>query len=96
MRFILTLALLALPIGVSAQGRCLPHDEVVARLAALYGENRRSMGLADANTVIEVFASEAGTWTITMTRAGGPTCLVAAGQAWTAVDEPLPPAGEDG
>jgi hypothetical protein len=42
-----------------------------------------------------VFASEeTGTWTIAVTRPGGPTCIVAAGEHFEALAEALPPAGE--
>ncbi len=76
----------------SAQTRsCAPHEAVVERLAVRYGESRQSIGLGADNSVIEVFASmDTGTWTITMTQPGGPTCLVAAGQAFQQLSEPLP------
>lgn len=69
---------------------CAEHARVVERLAAHYGESRQSIGLASNNTVVEVFASpDTGSWTITVTQAGGLTCLVAAGQAYQYVNEPL-------
>ena len=44
--------------------------------------------------MLEVFASaETGTWTITLTMPGGPTCLVASGEAWEWLDEGLPASG---
>ena len=75
---------------------CAPHAVVVERLASDYGESRQSIGLGDDNSVIEVFASlESGTWTITVTVPGGPTCLVASGQAFAVVAESLPVPGQD-
>lgn len=76
----------------NAQNRnCADHAQVVERLAVRYGESRQSIGLGADNSVIEVFASmDTGTWTITMTQPGGPTCLVAAGQAFQQVSEALP------
>lgn len=76
----------------AAQNRnCAPHDAVVMRLAEGYGESRRSIALGADNTVVEVFASlETGTWTITVTTPGGPTCLVAAGEAYQEMNDPLP------
>ncbi len=71
-------------------GNCADHAQVVQRLAERYGESRQSIGLADDNAVVEVFAApDTGSWTITVTRPGGPTCLVAAGQAYQFVNEPL-------
>jgi hypothetical protein len=73
-----------------AQGNCADHATVVERLGERYGESRQSIGLASDNAVIEVFASmDTGSWTITVTRPGGPTCLVAAGQAYQYLNEPL-------
>lgn len=78
--------------SASAQSRnCATHAVVVERLASGYGETRQSIGMGADNSVVEVFASlETGTWTITMTRAGGPTCLVASGQAFQVLAEALP------
>lgn len=77
-----------------AQANCHSHDLVVSRLAERYGESRQSIGLSADNAVVEVFASlETGTWTITVTRPGGPTCLVASGHAFQALDEELPVTG---
>ncbi|MDP5084190.1 MAG: hypothetical protein NWQ23_02135 [Yoonia sp.] len=71
-------------------GNCADHAQVVERLAERYGESRQSIGLGSDNAVVEVFASmDTGSWTITVTRPGGPTCLVAAGQAYQYVNEPL-------
>lgn len=75
---------------------CGPRIAVVERLAEGYGETRQSMGLGANNAVVEVFASEeTGSWTITITRPGGLTCLVASGQAFEEVAEALPTRDED-
>ena len=84
-------ALLALPhLAHGEPARCAPHAIVVSRLAEVYGESRQSIGLGANNTLVEVFASQTGTWTITVTTPGGPTCLVAAGHAFEAVMDALP------
>jgi hypothetical protein len=70
---------------------CATHEAIVAHLASEFGETRQSIGLAADNSVVEVFASEeTGSWTITMTTADGPTCLVAAGQAFQNEHNALP------
>lgn len=82
----------------SAQTRrnCAAREAVVERLAEGYGETRQSIGLGANNSVVEVFASpETGSWTITVTTPGGPTCLVASGQAFEQVVEALPAKGND-
>lgn len=82
---------------VAAQSRnCAPRSAVIERLAETYGETRQSMGLGANNSIVEVFASnETGTWSITVTTPGGPTCLVAAGQAFERLTEALPTKKED-
>ena len=83
------------PGGAMSAQPCAPRGLVVERLAERYGETRRSIGLGADNAVVEIFASEeTGTWTITVTMAGGPTCLVASGWAYETLTEPLPPRGD--
>ena len=78
--------------SATAQTRnCGEHARIVERLAAGYGESRQSIGMSADNTIVEVFASlETGTWTITVTQPGGPTCLVASGEAFQVLAEALP------
>ena len=93
---VLTLsAALALPGTVLAQGQnCATRDKVVERLANKYGESRQSIGMAPKGRVVEIYASlETGTWTITVTTPNGITCLVASGQSFENLDEPIEPAG---
>lgn len=88
-------ALAVVPLSASAQSRnCAAHETVVERLLSGYGEHRRSIALGADNTIVETFYNvETGSWTITVTRPGGPTCLVASGMNWQEI-EPAP-AGED-
>ncbi len=76
---------------VSAQN-CAPRADVVQRLAEIYGETRRSIGIARQGAVMELFASDqSGSWTITITMPEGVTCLIATGQSFEALAEALPP-----
>ena len=68
---------------------------VAENLANQFGEVRRSMGLAQDNTVMELFAAaETGTWTLTVTLPSGLTCLVAAGNNFETTNEALPAKGD--
>jgi hypothetical protein len=67
-----------------AQGACAAQDQIAAQLGATYGETRQSLGLSSDGSVIEIFASDAGTWTIVVTSVDGQACLAAAGEAWQA------------
>lgn len=83
------------PFAAAAQSQnCGNRDAVVEGLASRYGESRQSIGMAPEGRVVEVFASlQTGTWTITVTLPNGITCLVASGQSYENVDEPVAPAG---
>lgn len=91
---IVATALLA-PLVAQAQGQnCGNRELVVERLTNKYGESRQSIGMAPQGRVVEVYAShETGTWTITVTMPNGVTCLVASGQSFETLDEPIEPAG---
>ena len=69
---------------------CAQRQIVLERLQSGFGETRRSMGLAANNGIVEVHASEDGSWSITVTHPNGLTCLVAAGQSFEALNEELP------
>lgn len=89
-------ALIATTTLTQAQQNCADRVLVIERLASAYGETRQSIGLAQNNTMVEVFASTTtGSWTITVTNAAGLTCLVASGQAFELLAEALPIPAED-
>lgn len=93
-------AFLGVVLAGSAQSQtrnCAPHEVVVERLASGYGESRQVIAMNADSSVLEVFASEeSGTWTIAVTRAGGLTCIVAAGQHYQHLAEDLPTEGVEG
>jgi hypothetical protein len=86
------LAFALAPLAVQAGTmRCADHDVMVRHLAQGWGESRQSIALDAGNSMVEVFASpETGTWTMTVTRPGGPTCMIASGHAFESIEEPLP------
>ena len=86
---------LVLAAQQASAAQCADRAMVVATLAERFGETRQAVGLSDDGMMVEVFASsETGSWTITVTRPGGPTCLAAAGQAYQAMAEALPAPGD--
>lgn len=80
----------ASPARAQQAAVCGERATIVTRLAERWGESRQSIGLAADNTLVETFASETGSWTITITRPGGPTCLVASGEHYQHLSEALP------
>ena len=96
--FALSLGLAGLilaPGALRAAPQCSAHDVVAESLANQFGEVRRSIGLAQDNTVMELYAAaDTGTWTLTVTLPNGMTCLVAAGHNFETVEETLPARGD--
>ena len=82
------LALLAAP-ALAQQPVCGERKVIVAALADKFGETRRSLGVQQGNSVIEVFASETGSWTILLTNIAGRSCLLAVGDAFQQEPEPV-------
>ena len=74
---------------------CAPRAEMLAVLSDRLGENRRAIGLAGPEAVMELFASDhSGSWTITITLADGRTCLLARGSDFAGIPETAAPTGE--
>jgi len=78
----LTLALLLISSGAAwGQQYCAPDRKpVIDLLHNKYNEVPVVRGLANNNTMLEVFASPEGSWTILVTRSDGVTCAMASGQ----------------
>ena len=73
---------------------CAPRDVVLEKLAEDFAETRRAIGLGAENVVVEIFAAETGSWSIIVTFPNGATCLVASGEAFEMILEPLPAKGD--
>jgi len=61
---------------------CGPRDEIVAQLGSVFQEAPNGMGMIDPNAVVEVFVSEAGTFTILASGTDGTSCILASGEGW--------------
>jgi hypothetical protein len=89
----LAMAALLVSAGLAqAEGaQCSEHGAMTRMLAENWGESRQSIALDAADSMVELFASsETGTWTLTVTEPGGPTCMIASGHAFEMVEDPLP------
>ncbi len=87
--------LLAIHGVMAQQAQCAERQTIIESLQVKYGETRQSVGLAQNNGVVEIFASSStGTWTILFTSPSGSTCLVASGENYENVGDPPVPTGE--
>ena len=69
----------------SASTACGAHDKIAQALKAKYQEQRRMMGVVSPTTVMEVFTSPKGTWTVLVTDTTGTSCITASGEDYQEV-----------
>ena len=61
---------------------CGDRDEIVTELQKSWQEQQTAIGMSNNGSMVEVFSSDDGTWTMLMTMPGGPTCMIGAGNHW--------------
>jgi hypothetical protein len=92
-----TIALIAACAALPAAAQEMPCESrsvVVELLAQNYGEVQVGYGFDPRGVIIEVFVSEAGTWSLLITDPLGKMCLLTAGTDWVFVEQPWPKFGE--
>lgn len=96
MRMLTTAAALAALIatGANAEPQRLPRicgdrQQLLDRMAEQYEEAPKAIGLGADGGVFEILVGPSGSWTMLVTYAGRPTCVVAVGKAFE-----LAPVGE--
>ena len=71
-----------------AQIICGSSDAMIERLEKSYDESQTGLGLHASGALYEIWTSDAGTWTLLITRPYGMACIVADGQHWQDRDAP--------
>lgn len=71
--------------------QCGERAAVLAVLHEQYSETRLGIGLAGPTRVVELFVSEDGSWTMTLTSTDGRTCLIASGREWQQIEDVVKP-----
>jgi len=67
----------------SAMQACTTHDDAAKRLETQFDEKVIGRGLANAGkTMIELFVSQGGTWTVVVSAPDGKSCILASGDSW--------------
>ncbi len=64
---------------------CSTRTAFVDQFALRFAENPVAMGLASNGGVVEVLASENGSWTLLVTMPDGHSCVIAVGENWEAL-----------
>jgi len=60
---------------------CAEREAIVAKLTN-YKEEAEAIGLNKDGTLLEVFVSPQGTWTVLLSSPQGQSCIAAIGEAW--------------
>jgi hypothetical protein len=89
--FLIAIALLLVPVGAAAQNICAPRTDLVKRLWDRWQEAQVSLAMINDGRLLEIFASEAGSWTAIISDPNGRSCVASAGQEWTIFDAPKKP-----
>lgn len=76
MKLALALILAAAP---AAAITCLPQADLYATLSAEYNEAPQMQGLSGDGKLMQLWASEAGTWTLIVITPQGQACVVGVG-----------------
>jgi hypothetical protein len=85
------ISLVSIASSAEAAPQCGDHDKIVDVLGHKFKETRRVMGVVNAKSVMEMFMSPQGTWTMVITDTSGISCITAAGDEWQ--DVPVAVAG---
>lgn len=94
-RWPLRAALLAIAVSIigllitsiaTAQSFCGKRDAMVAKLANEFEEFPSSIAVIDEHTLLEVFVSAKGSWTILASGVDGSSCVLSSGEGWTTLD----------
>lgn len=90
---LVTLCFLSHP-GKSAESTilCLPRADFAAALADFYDQQVVAWGRDSEGSLVEVYASPEGTWTMTLTIVGFDSCAVFRGEGWRSVHPRKKPA----
>ena len=81
--FLITLLCgVAIIAPAQAQVPCGKRDDIIKMLSQKYREIPRAMAIAKETSLLEVFTSKSGSWTILVTQPAGPSCIIGAGQSW--------------
>ena len=65
-----------------AQTACGKRETIVKMLSDKFSEQRHGGGTSGQSSLIEVYTSPSGTWTIIASGARGFSCVIAAGNDW--------------
>lgn len=77
----------SMPPAAAQQRACLPHDSADDKLRAEFGEKVLGRGVSSDGTLVEIFLSQSGTFTVIKTTPKGMSCVVDFGEGWQTLNQ---------
>jgi hypothetical protein len=78
---------MTVPATAAALPTCGDRSSMIDMLSKKYHEQPRAMAIANKRMLLEIYASQAGSWTILLTHPNGATCIVSAGDSWEEIPD---------
>jgi hypothetical protein len=75
------------PVGAAQAQNCLPHDSADDKLRAQFGEKVLGRGVSGDGTLVEIFLSPSGSFTVIKTTPKGLSCVVDFGEGWQTLNQ---------
>ncbi len=88
------LAAFALPAQAQVRVPCAERAQVVSALQHEFEEAQVASGLTPSGQLLEVFASDKGSWTVLLSMPTGKSCMIATGDAWNSEKKASQTAGK--
>jgi hypothetical protein len=73
--------------ATTSQPTCLPHDGASAKMRQQYGEKLLGRGVSSDGTLLEIFLSAKGSFTVIKTAPTGLSCVVDYGEGWQTLNQ---------
>jgi hypothetical protein len=61
---------------------CAERTDIIQKLDDAYAEKRQASALTSTGSVLEVYVSMSGTWSMLVSKPDGTACVVAVVEAW--------------
>jgi hypothetical protein len=61
---------------------CAERTDIIQKLDDAYAEKQQASALTSTGSVLEVYVSRSGTWSMLVSKPDGTACVVAVGEAW--------------
>jgi hypothetical protein len=85
-RLLLALCVIAAPAVAQDGIPCGPHDRMAHVLRTIMGQDLQAIALEQRGNLIEMWADEAGQWSMLVIIPDGTACIIATGPLYQAVE----------